>query len=119
MMYKKYAFILCLFFLLLGLAPAQAQLVIVTGEYRVTEVDRTGQRVGVALRDANPNKRQNWVYISPETKIVQRRFLSGGVFRDEQMGFNGFFDYVRKGTKFRVEGGRDWDNSIHAKKLWL
>lgn len=100
-------------------APAQSQLLSVTGEYRVVEVDRAEQRVGVALRDADPDKRQNWVVIKPGTKIIQRKFLKGGVFRDEVMTFNGFFDYVKKGTKFRVEGGRDWDRSIHAKKIWL
>ncbi len=91
----------------------------VTGEYRVVNVDRGGQRVGVALRDAAPNKRQNWIYVKPETKIVKRIFLGGGAFRDEIMTFNGFFDYVKKGTQFRVEGGRDWDRSIHAKKIWF
>lgn len=91
----------------------------VTGEYRVVSVDRAGQRVGVALRDADPNKRQNWVYVKPDTKIVKRSFLGGGAFRDEIMTFNGFFDYAKKGTQFRVEGGRDWDRSIHAKKIWF
>lgn len=108
----------CLLFLFAA-GPAQAQLLMATGEYRVTDVDRAGQRVGVALRDADRNVRQNWVYIKPETKIVKRNFLPGGVFRDEVWTFNGFFDKVKKGTQFRVEGGRDWDKSIHAKKIWL
>lgn len=108
-----------LFFLSLGLAPAQAQLLSVTGEYIVTNVDRSGQRVGIALRDADPNVRQNWVYVKPDTRIVKRKFLSGGVFKDEVWHFNDFFAYVKKGTKLKVEGGRDWDKSIHAKKIWM
>lgn len=105
--------------LFFAVTPAQAQLLSVTGEYRVVSVDRPNQRVGVALRDADPNVRQNWVYIKPDTKIVKRNFLPGGTFKDEIWTFNGFFDYAKKGTKFRVEGGRDWDKSIHAKKIWL
>lgn len=104
---------------LFAAVPAQAQLLSVTGEYRVTNVDRGHQRVGVALRDADPNVRQNWVYIKPDTKIIKRNFLPGGVFKDEIWTFNGFFDQAKKGMKFRVEGGRDWDKSIHAKKIWL
>jgi hypothetical protein len=35
------------------------------------------------------------------------------------MTWNGFFDYVRKGTKLKVHGGRNWDGTIQAKKIWL
>lgn len=98
---------------------AQAQMLMVTGDYRVTDVDRPNQRIGIALREDDPNKRQNWVYIKPDTKIVKRNFYQNGTFKDEVMTFNGFFDYVRKGTLLRVHGGRDWDRSIDAKKIWL
>lgn len=98
---------------------AQAQILMVTGDYRVTHVDRDEQRIGIALRDDDPNVRQNWVYVKSDTVIIRRIWLRGGAFRDERMSFNGFFDYVRKGTKLRVHGGRDWDGSIDAKKIWL
>lgn len=110
---------LSLLLLCAAAGPAQAQLLTVTGEYIVTNVDRSGQRVGIALRDADINVRQNWVYIKPDTKIVKRNFLPGGVFKDEVWTFNGFFDKARKGMKLKVEGGRDWDKSVHAKKIWL
>lgn len=103
----------------LAVGQARAQLLMVTGEYRVTHVDRAHQRVGIALREADPNVRQNWVNVSPETKIVRRVWLGGGAFRDEVMTWNGFFEYVRKGTKLKVHGGRDWDGEIEAKKIWL
>lgn len=119
-MMKRSLFSLPLLLLLfLAASPAQAQMLSVTGEYRVTDVDRAGQKIGIALRTDDPNKRQNWVYVKPETKIIKRKFLKGGVFQDEVMSFNGFFDYVKKGTLLRVQGGRDWDRSIHAKKIWL
>lgn len=111
--------VLLLVAVLIWTPQAQAQLLMVTGEYRVTNVDQDEQRIGIALRDDNPNKRQNWVYVKADTVIVRRIWLGGGAFRDERMTFNGFFDYVRKGTKLRVHGGRDWDGSIDAKKIWL
>ncbi len=119
-MHNYRSLILTVFLLFVGATgAANAQILSVTGEYRVTNVDRAGQRFGIALRDANPNKRQNWVYVKPGTRIVRRIFLPGGVFRDEIMSFNGFFDYARKGTLLKVEGGRAWDKSIHAKKIWM
>ena len=116
---KNFVTPLLLLLLVFAAAPAQAQLINATGEYRVVEVDRGNQRVGVALREANPNKRQNWIYIKPDTKIVKRNFLKNGTFKDEIWTFNGFYDYAKKGTMLRAEGGRDWDKSIHAKKMWL
>ncbi len=98
---------------------AQAQILMVTGEYRVTDVDRSGQRLGVALRADDPDRRQNWVNVRSDTKIVRRVWLKGGAFRDEVMTWNGFFDHVRKGTQLKVHGGRGWDGTITAKKIWL
>jgi len=98
---------------------AQAQLLMVTGEYRVTDVDRSGQRLGVALRADDPDRRQNWVNVRSDTKIVRRIWLKGGAFRDEVMTWNGFFDHVRKGTQLKVHGGRGRDGTITAKKIWL
>lgn len=116
----KFSSTLTLFFVLLCLSVgSQAQLLSVTGEYRVTDVDRPGQRFGIALRDADPNARQNWVYVKPDTRIIKRKFLPNGTFKDQVYGFNEFFDYVKKGTLLKVEGGRDWDKSIHAKKIWF
>lgn len=114
---KKFLLTLAAFFLFFG--TAQAQLLSVTGEYRVTQVDRPQQRIGIALRESDPNVRQNWIYVKPETKIVKRVFLKNGTFKDKNLNFNDFFDYVKKGTMLRVEGGRDWDKSIHARKIWF
>ncbi len=105
--------------LLVWTGRAQAQLLMVTGEYQVTNVDRPEQRIGIALRGDDPDRRQNWVHIHADTKIVRRVWLQNGAFRDEFMSWNGFFDYVRKGTKLRVHGGRTWDGTIQAKKIWL
>lgn len=118
-MMMKRTGLLAVFLVALATGWAQAQILMVTGDYRVTDVDRAGQRVGIALREDDPNERQNWLYIKPDTKIVKRNFYRNGTFRDEVMTFNGFFDYVQKGTLLRVHGGRDWDGSIDAKKIWM
>ena len=110
---------LALVALALWAGRAQAQILMVTGEYRVTNVDRAQQRIGIALREDDPNHRQNWVYVKPETQIVRRVWLRGGAFRDQVMTWNNFFEYVHKGTLLKVHGGRDWDGSIQAKKVWL
>lgn len=101
------------------LAPAWAQLLMVTGDYQVTDVDRRHQRIGIALRGDDPGRRQNWVYIKANTVVVRRERVPGGGFRDEFLTFNGFFEVIKKGSRLRVHGGRDWDGTIDAKKIWF
>lgn len=118
---RKYKVLPLTLFALFFLAscPIHAQILTVTGEYRVVEVDRGERRIGVALRDADPNIRQNWVYIKTDAKIVRRVFLSGRAFRDQMMSSDEFLNYVDKGTLLRIHGGRDWDRAIHADKIWF
>lgn len=102
-------------------SPAEAQLVIVESRYRIVEVDRQENRIGIALPDADPNERQNWVYIKPDTTASMRHSLGNGAFRDEAMTPNGIMDAAeeRIGGMFKVNGGRDFDGSIDAKKVWM
>lgn len=100
-------------------SAAQAQLLLVTGEYRITHVDRSRLRLGVCLRDADPDRRQNWVYVNTNTVMTHRIFLEDGSFKDETMDWSSFFDYARKGAIIKVHGGRDWDMSIDAKHIWI
>ena len=70
--------------LLLGLASAvalacvvppqasQAQILLVSGNYRITELDQAHERFGVALPEAKPNETQNWIYIGTTTDIQRR-----------------------------------------------
>lgn len=100
---------------------AEAQLVMVESKYRIVEVDRTENRIGIALPDAAPNERQNWVYIKPDTTASMRQNLGNGTFRDEAMTPNGVLDAAqsRIGGMMKVNGGRDFDGSIDAKKVWM
>lgn len=100
---------------------AEAQLIKVESSYRIVTVDRPGQRIGVALPDADPKERQSWVYIKPHTEASMRKYYGDGFFKDEKMSFNGIFDACdqRVGKLFKVKGGRDFDGSINAKKVWF
>lgn len=107
-----------LFIMVLG-TPSQAQLVTVKGEYRVVNTQAHKQRVGVAKLKANPNKRQNWVYVKATTKFVKRTRLSDQTFRDEILTYDGFFNTVKKGDVLRINGGRGWDGTMTAKAIYF
>ncbi|MBQ7528680.1 hypothetical protein IJT10_02075 [bacterium] len=119
---KKF-WLLAIFLTLMSLfgvqAKTQAQLILVSEEYRVVVVDRAQQRIGIANCDANPDVRQNWVYLKDKTEILHRRWNDEGAFRDEKLDWDHFFRTVRKGNRLWVHGGRDWDGSIDAKKIWF
>lgn len=106
------------------LAPvgvAQAQLLYVTGKYRVVSVDHSDNRFAVALPDADPNERQNWVYIEDDTRMAVREYYPNGTFRDRIITSEGILDVLSRhvGEVVKVHGGRDWDGSIDAKALWM
>jgi hypothetical protein len=98
---------------------SSGQLILAHGEYRVVEVDSDHQRIGVALLEADPRTRQNWIYLTATTNINKRHSSGDGWFRDEKLSYEGFFNSVRSGDKLRVEGGRRWDGGITAKKIWM
>ena len=98
---------------------AHAQMILVNQDYRITHIDRATQRLGVCLVDADPNVRQNWVYIKTNTVITRRVFFDNGSFKDETMDWSSFFSLIKKGDVIKVHGGRDWDMSIDAKHIWI
>ena len=106
---------------LLTQEKAEAQLIVVESKYRIVEVDRAEQRIGVAREDDDPNKRQTWVYVKPDTRSSLRTHHGNGLFRDENLSFNGILDVAekREGGLFKVHGGRDFDGSIDAKTIWF
>ena len=103
----------------LVVGPASAQILMVTGDYRVVDTDRGEHRIGIALREDDPNVRQNWVYVDEKTEVVVRKYVGGGAFRDQKMTADQAWPLLKKGRKVRVHGGRDWDGSIVAKKIWM
>lgn len=99
---------------------AQAQIILTTGEYRVVVVNKAEQRLGIAELGANPNRRQNWVYVKHNTELMKRVTPQpdDGEFRYKKVTWNEFFNDIKKGSLITVHGGRDWDRSIDARKIW-
>lgn len=101
---------------------ANAQLVVVEDTYRVVEIDDAENRVGIANPDADPNVVQNWVYIEPDTRAAAREYYQNGLFRD--MVYSDSEKIIElaemhEGDLFKLNGGRDWDGSIDASKIWF
>jgi hypothetical protein len=99
--------------------PTEAQILMVTGNYRITEMDQTHERFGVALTEAKPDVRQNWVYVSPSTETHMRYTNTQGWHKDENLSYYQFFEQVKPGTMVRITGGRRWDGEITGKKMWI
>ena len=96
--------------------PVQAQLILASGTYRITELDEDTERIGIAQLDANPTVTQNWIYLKLKTKVT-KRFSQNGWLRDESVPISEIFNVVEKGDVIKVEGGRDWNGSITAKDI--
>ena len=104
--------------LLVGAAPARSQLLLVTGDYRVVELDKANNRIGVSLPESKPDVRQNWIYVKLETEVVRHQERDGWS-KDEVLTPEALWSSVQKGDMMRVQGGRGWDGTITAKKIWL
>lgn len=71
-MRRGYRFKALTLFALLGLFVlssdrSSGQLLLASGEYRVVDIDQDNLRVGVALMESSPDKRQNWIYLTAST----------------------------------------------------
>ncbi len=97
---------------------AQAQLILASGTYRITELNQDKERIGIAQMDANPTVTQNWVYLRLKTKVT-KRFSQNGWLRDENIPVSEIFSVIEKGDVIKVNGGRDWNGSITAKDILI
>lgn len=102
----------------LAAVPAQAQLILAEGTYRVTELNQDKERIGIAKLSANPTVTQNWVYLKLKTKIT-KRFSQNGWLRDENVAVDQVFNIIEVGDVIQVKGGRDWNGSISAKDILI
>lgn len=97
--------------LLIGLVPqpSSAQLVVIDKKLLVTEIRADQDKIGVTV-GGNASETRNWVKIEPSTRISYKlhRISRAELFR-----------IARPGMVMRVHGGRDWDNNITAKEVWL
>lgn len=116
---RKTVLALAALLLIVTLAPpASGQLVLVDNEYYVTELRPGKGEFGVALSKGQFT--QNWVRVKFDTKIARRRWLGEGKgFVDETISAERLFSSLRLGSKVRVNGGRNWDGSVTAKRIWF
>lgn len=110
--------IVCLLALMIGTAPAYSQLLLASGTFRVIEINKEKNRIGVAKLNANPTVRQNWVYLKINTKVI-KRFEQNGWQKDEPVEADDCCDIVEVGDILHVEGGRNFDGSINAKSILI
>ena len=114
------AVLLAVLFTAFACTPANAQIILAKGLYRVVEVDRDKTRIGICKLDADPNVRQNWIEIKIDTKIVLReQNAETGALRDVAINPLEVFSILYKGDVVRVNGGRDWKGHITAKNLLI
>ena len=99
--------------------PAQAQLILVAGDYRIVALEQNNERVAVALPEDNPAVSQNWIYVSPSTDVTLRITNGEGWFKEERLNFYQFFERAKKGEVIKVNGGRRWDGAITAKTIQM
>ena len=99
--------------------PAQAQLVLVSGDYRIVALEQDNERVAIALPEDNPQVSQNWIYVSPKTDVTLRITNGEGWYKEERLNFYQFFERARQGEIIKVQGGRRWDGAITAKTIWM
>jgi len=97
-------------------SQADAQLLLVTGEYYVTELRPNRNQIGIALSKGDDTR--NWVNVRGDTKIIRRKW-TGHAFVDQALNSDQLFAVLHPGMKFKVSGGRDWDQTIVAKKIWF
>jgi hypothetical protein len=116
--FKPAVFFLAVLLWLLS-PPAHAQLLSVTGDYRVTQLDPQHQRFGVAILKDDPHVTQNWVYVQPSTEIHYRLTSPGGWSKQESMNYYQFFAQAHVGNVVRIRGGRRWDGGISCKTLFI
>lgn len=95
------------------------QLIIVKSIYRVTNVDTQNFRVGIALQDADPYVRQNWLKLKIQTNVLQRVYGANGAVYERKLAPQTFLQTIQPGQLIRVEGGRDWDGTVVAKHIWF
>ncbi|MEW6284040.1 MAG: hypothetical protein AB1758_35835 [Candidatus Eremiobacterota bacterium] len=114
---RRWASVLAL--LALVTLPAAAQILLVSGSYRVVKVDPEKHRFAVAVPAADPDIRQNWCYLDLSTRMVRRTVDADGWHRDEELEPHQILQALQKGDRIYLEGGRNWDLSIHAKRIYL
>jgi hypothetical protein len=97
--------------------PAAAQLVTVNEEYTVTELRQDKNKIGVSAGRSRGTR--NWIKVNGDTRVAKRVWVTRHSYRDEVLTHSQMWKMLRPGTRIKVAGGRDWDQTVVAKKIWL
>lgn len=89
-----------------------AQLVIVDERYYVTEIRADQNKIGIS--EGQDGKTRTWVDVESKTRIATSVGSRSTNITRRQM-----YSSLKPGTRIRVNGGRDWDQHIVAKKIWF
>ena len=108
--------LLALFVLVLMTAGvASAALINVTqANYIVTSVDINRHAFGVDLVQNGARNTRTEIRVNKNAKCY---WVHKGR-ADTPMSVDAFVRNLQKGTRVRVDGGRDWDGKINASDLW-
>ena len=100
--------------------PARAQLLWVTGMYRVVSLDTENHRIGITLNDAPISaRRQNWAYLNLDTQMFVKKYDAEGWSKDEEVPPQDILKSLKVGDRVLINGGRAFDLSITARKIWF
>ncbi|GMU54914.1 MAG: hypothetical protein AMXMBFR33_40600 [Candidatus Xenobia bacterium] len=108
------------FMLFALVGTASAQVLTVDSNYRIVTLKPDEHGFDIQLvEERDPHDAQNWVYFKLETKIYQEIIRDDGSRKVFELTPQKFFKLAKVGDIVRVQGGRDWDMSIAAYKIWL
>lgn len=111
--------LLLLVALVLFAVPARAQLLWVTGDYKVVCLDESHHRIGISLAGEPNDKRQNWCYLNLDSQMLVKVYDAQGWYKEVTVPSHQILEQLKPGDQIRINGGRAWDLSITAKKIWL
>ncbi len=112
--------LLSLLALLVFSLPVRAQLLWVTGDYRVVVLDSEHHRIGISLLSApDQTRRQNWCYLTMSTRLVRKVYDPEGWMREESVPAHEILEELKPGDVVRINGGRAVDLSITARTIWV
>ena len=93
-----------------------AQIVLVDNRYYVTEVRPDHNRIGIS--EGRDFRTRTWVDVEPRTRI-STSLHRGRYLREINLSRREMFDRLKPGMRIHVNGGRDWDQHIVAKRIWF
>ena len=112
-MRKLFSLITVLF--LIGGAASAALINVDKANYIVTKVYGDRNAFGVDLVQNGAKEVRTEVRLNKDAKCYWVRGTGG---KDTPMSVSTFMQSLKKGTRVRVTGGRDWDGKINASEVW-